>query len=149
MKLDLKNAFNTVKRDAMLTEVRNKTKQLYHYLRQCYLNPTYLAFGNKLILSRVGAHPMVTKLNTELNIWYLDDGAIGYLPEKVCDNLALIKSTAKELGLELNGEKCELFPNGSQLNNDTIQEFRNLPPGIRMVPESELELLGSPLAESG
>lgn len=55
LKLDVKNAFNNVERDIMLAEIKEKTPQLYHCLRQCYLKPTFLSFGNRIISSRLGA----------------------------------------------------------------------------------------------
>lgn len=137
----------------MLDEIKNKTPQIYHYLRQCYLKPTFLAFGDKFILSKVGAeqgdpagplifilaiHLLVSQLNTELNIWYLDDDTLGDSPQKVLSNLEFIKEKAKSLGLELNGGKCELyFCNGSDDNN-IVNEIEHLAPGIRIVKEDEL-----------
>lgn len=164
LKVDVRNAFNSVERDAMLTEIKNKIPQLYHYLRQCYLRPTFLSFGNKIISSRVGAQqgdpagplifslaiqPLILQLTTELNIWYLDDGTIGDSPDMVLTNLAIIKEKAKLLGLELNGEKCELFFCNGQVDQSIVKKFEALAPGIRVVYAEELEILGAPLLESG
>ncbi|CAH1384287.1 unnamed protein product, partial [Tenebrio molitor] len=51
------------------------------YLYQCYRNPSTLFFGDHLISSSVGAmifslaiQPIILSLDSELNIWYLDDG---------------------------------------------------------------------------
>jgi hypothetical protein len=56
LKLDFKNAFNSVERDCILKEVQCHTSLLYPYLYQCYRNPSTLFFGNHLISSSVGAH---------------------------------------------------------------------------------------------
>lgn len=34
LKVDVRNAFNSVERDIILAEIKNKTPQIYHYLRQ-------------------------------------------------------------------------------------------------------------------
>jgi hypothetical protein len=87
LKLDFKNAFNSVERDCILKEVQCHTPLLYPYLYQCYRNPATLFFGNHLISSSVGAQqgdpcgpmifsiaiqPIILSLDSELNIWYLD-----------------------------------------------------------------------------
>jgi hypothetical protein len=54
LKLDFKNAFNSVERDCILKEVQCHTPLLYPYLYQCYRNPSTLFFGNHLISSSVG-----------------------------------------------------------------------------------------------
>lgn len=148
----------------MLWEIKNKTPQIYHYLRQCYLKPTFLSFGGSVISSSVGAQqgdpagplifslaiqPLITQLNAELNIWYLDDGTLADAPQKVLSNLALIQEKANSLGLQLNSGKCELYFCGGSVDGDVVNQFENIAPGIRIVKDDELELLGSPLHESG
>jgi hypothetical protein len=56
LKLDFKNAFNSVERNCILKEVQCHTSLLYPYLYQCYRNPSTLFFGNHLISCSVGAH---------------------------------------------------------------------------------------------
>jgi hypothetical protein len=53
LKLDFKNAFNSVERDCFLKEVECHMPLLYLYLYQCYRNPSTLIFGNHLISSSV------------------------------------------------------------------------------------------------
>lgn len=164
LKVDVKNAFNSIERDVMLSEIKAKIPQLYHYLRQCYLQPSYLLFGDKIIWSKVGAqqgdpagplifslaiHPLVSQLTSELNIWYLDDGTLGDSPDFVLSNLAVIIEKARSLGLELNSEKCELFFCNGQVDVTVANDFELLAPGIRIVKENDLELLGAPLLDEG
>jgi hypothetical protein len=71
-------------------------------------------------------------------VWYLDDGTIGGTKEKILDDLHLINSEAKSIGLELNMQKCEIFGP----NVDTL----DIPfEGIRKLQTNELCLLGSAL----
>jgi hypothetical protein len=79
LKLDFKNAFNSVERDCILKEVQSHTPLLYPYLfYQCYRNPSTLFFGNHLISSSVGAQqgdpcgPMIFSLSIQPIILSLD-----------------------------------------------------------------------------
>ena len=54
IKVDVKNAFNSVSRDAMLKEIKEFIPEIYPYLYQCYRNPTNLFFGDKIVLSANG-----------------------------------------------------------------------------------------------
>lgn len=163
LKVDVKNAFNSVERDIMLAEIKDKIPQLYLYFSQCYLRPTFLVYGNKIILSRVGAqqgdpagplifslaiHPLVTLLQAELNVWYLDDGTLGDTPANVLVDLSTIKDRAKSIGLELNSTKCEIYFCSGTVDDNVMNQFELLAPGIRVVTDDELEILGSPILES-
>jgi hypothetical protein len=78
LKLDFKNAFNSVERDCILKEVQCHTPLLYPYLYQCYRNPSTLFFGDHFISSSVGAHqgdpcgPMIFSLAIQPIIFSLD-----------------------------------------------------------------------------
>lgn len=54
IKVDVKNAFNSVERDIMLAEIKDKIPQLYHYFSQCYLRPTQQCKMRNLFLQRLG-----------------------------------------------------------------------------------------------
>jgi hypothetical protein len=56
-------------------------------------------------------HPIVESITTELNVWYtyLDDATIADVPDIVFENFKRIIHTAKEVGLHINPNKCELF----------------------------------------
>lgn len=55
LKVDYKNAFNSIERDAMLTEIMKKAPKMYSYLWQCYSEPSNLYCGENMIRSEVGA----------------------------------------------------------------------------------------------
>lgn len=71
-------------------------------------------------------HLIISKLQSKLNIWYLDDGTLGDTPQKVLSSLAIIKENAKSRGLELNGEKCELYFCNGKFDSDIVTEFECL-----------------------
>ena len=54
-KIDFRNAFNTIERDIMLQEIKEKTPGIFPFLWQCYSANTHLFFGNDIISSQVGA----------------------------------------------------------------------------------------------
>jgi hypothetical protein len=115
--LDFKNAFNSVELDCILKEVQCHTPLLYHYLYQCYRNPSTLFFGNHLISSSVGAQqgdpcgpmifslaiqPIILFLDSQLKIWYLDDGILAVHPEVVLSDFKKMINLSRKTGLDEN-----------------------------------------------
>jgi hypothetical protein len=124
LELDFKNAFNSVERDCILKEVQCHTPLLYPYLYQCYRNPSTLFFGDHLISSSVGAQqgdscgpmifsltiqPIILSLDSQLNIWYLDDRTLADYPEVVLSDFKKVINLSRKIGLELNFNKWEIF----------------------------------------
>jgi hypothetical protein len=164
LKLDFKNAFNLVERDCILKEVQCHTPLLYPYLYQCYRNPSTLFFGNHLISSSVGAQqgdpcgpmifslaiqPIILSLDSQMNIWYLDDGTLADYPEVVLSDFKKVINLSQEIGLELNFNKCEIFCCSGDTDLKVIKEFQNLAPGIKICDRESLSLLGSPIFDQG
>ena len=98
LKIDFANAFNTVRRDNLLRVVQAELPILYHYLFSCYSKPSSLFFNGSLIQSAEGVQQgdplgplcfslaiqgLVSELASELNVWYLDDGALAGRPDQV------------------------------------------------------------------
>ena len=126
LQVDLKNAFNTLDRSSILWQVADQFPEL---LQSCYSQPSWLKFGNFIVLSACGVqqgdilapllfaltiHPIIVALKNQFpdlacNVWYLDDGSfIGdvYLLAQVFPHL--VSSMAK-VGLEVSVEKCEAW----------------------------------------
>jgi hypothetical protein len=164
LKIDFSNAFNSIERDSMLQQVKDKTPSLFPFLNQCYREPSHLFFGNYIIPSVVGCqqgdpcgpmafsltvHPIVESITTELNVWYLDDATIADVPDIVFENFKRIINTAKEVGLHINPNKCELFFCSDTVDEDVLRKFKSLTSEILVVNKNNLELLGSPIFEDG
>jgi hypothetical protein len=164
IKLDFKNAFNSVERDCILKEVQCHTPLLYTYLYQCYRNPSTLFFGDHLISSFVGAQqgdpcvpmifslaiqPIILSLDSQLNIWYLDDGPLADYPEEVLSDFKKVVNLSRKIGFELNFNKCEIFCCCEDTDLKVIKEFQNLAPGIKICDRGSLSLLGSPIFDQG
>ena len=92
LKLDFRNAFNSLRRDKMLLAVCEKAPQLFPLVHSAYSAPSSLFIQDKTILSAEGVQqgdplgPLLFSLTTmdlmeplrsELLIFYLDDGTLG------------------------------------------------------------------------
>ena len=54
LKLDFKNAFNTIRRDRMLEKVKEVIPEYHAYVSSTYLEPSILFCGDETILSNNG-----------------------------------------------------------------------------------------------
>ena len=82
---------------------------------------------------------MVKGLRSPLNIWYMDDGILGGTLADAMADLARVQDTARRLGLELNGQKCEFYV-ADVAARATMQEALDaVLPGVRPLgPTSSL-----------
>ena len=86
VKVDVRNAFNSVRRDVMLTNIRDRCPEIYRLSFQAYSSPTPLHIGDHTIYSRRGIQqgdplgPVAFSLAVDdcarsmkspLNVWYL------------------------------------------------------------------------------
>ncbi|GAU90416.1 hypothetical protein RvY_02833 [Ramazzottius varieornatus] len=92
LKLDFKNAFNTVFGDKMLLEVQKCVPQYFLFVYQMYGQPSNLFYGDQILSSARGVQQgdplgpllfcLVTRelskfLQSPFNCWYLDDATVG------------------------------------------------------------------------
>lgn len=163
LKVDVRNAFNSVDRGALLTQVKEKTPEIFNFVWQCYSTRSKLLFKNNLLFSSVGCqqgdplgpalfslaiHPIINSLNSKFNAWYLDDGTLGGKEDEVFEDLRVLTEKFAQLGLTLNFSKCELFFLDNCVQKDAIlSKFQTLAPDIKVVDQSSLVLLGSPIMD--
>ena len=79
-----------------------------------------------------------------MSLWYLDDGTLAGTPETV-------HVASSDLGLQINAKKCELYVVKSGTSEDSsvqIEEMKNIAPGIRILSDQDLTLLGAPILEA-
>ena len=162
LKLDFRNAFNTVRRDKMLLAVRTYLPKFYSFIWQMYRNPSKLFFGDFLLQSESGVQQgdplgpllfclvtreLTTSMQSPLNCWYLDDGTIGGTAELVESDLRTVMTIGEDIGLELNLSKCEAFVFGgdSISRAAATSDVKRFAKNIRFPKREELSLLGSPL----
>jgi len=123
-KLDFKNAFNSLSRNAMLEAVADYAPDIYHFCYSAYSSPSILSFGNHIVSSSEGPQqgdplgpllfsisiqPILEKLKCELVIGYLDDITIGGKVEHVATDIETTVMEATRMGLVLNASKCEII----------------------------------------
>jgi hypothetical protein len=78
--------------------------------------------------------PDPERLSSHLNVWYLDDGALGGSAENVLKDLETIMVEFEKLGLSLNYSKCELFLSShvsEERKIDILKKFEFISPDIR------------------
>ena len=162
LKLDFRNAFNEIRRDVILKQTKELLPNYYNYIHQCYSKDSTLFFGQENILSRCGVQqgdplgpllfsiaiqPIINQISCEFNVWYLDDGNIGGDPESVFKNLEMIIKKSNEVGLQLNFTKTEIIFLHMDQNkaNEALESFQELIPGVKILRDNELLLLGAPI----
>ena len=96
-----------------------------------------------LLLFCISIHNLVSKLHSELVVFYLDDGTIGGSFQDVLANLRLVELEASKLGLELNHSKSELICNQPSIRDAMLSEV----PSFRSVSCSNATLPGSPIGD--
>ena len=92
LKLDFKNAFNSLRRDKMWEAVHESAPEIYSFVHSAYGDPSSLFCGDTILLSKEGVqqgdplgpllfclmiHPMILQLRSEFRVFYLDDGSLG------------------------------------------------------------------------
>ena len=132
LKIDWKNAFNSIDRQLFLDAIYEHFPEIYNYIASMYGVKGRLKFGKHFIFSEEGTQqgdPMgpllfsialkllIDKLdskNLTLNKWYLDDGNIAGKVKFVANAYKTLVKEGKKMGLEMGDDKCELFyPSGS------------------------------------
>ena len=129
VKLDFRNAFNTLRRDVMLETTTKALPEAFAFINAAYSAPSTLFYGSDLLSSEEGVqqgdplgpllfcltlNPVITDCSSELRIAYLDDVSLGGDLSTLESDVQLIKARGLKLGLELNKSdhclnKCEII----------------------------------------
>ena len=137
-KLDVSNAFNSIECKTFIGEIATRYPSLYFLVNEAYSNPS--TAGKHCIPSSMGIQQgdplgpalfalavdkIAKNVSSELNIWYLDDATIGGQASSVFNNATKIINAFKEIGLQINSNKCELFILNltADLYADTVKQF--------------------------
>ena len=99
LKVDFKNAFNTLRRDVILSKVKDYAPLLFPMAWQSYSQSSYLYFnGTRILESREGVQqgdllgPYLFSLGTmelmkscssPMSVWYLDDATLAGQPDEI------------------------------------------------------------------
>ena len=129
LKVDLRNAFNNVSRQAVLDQCHSHFPELLPWVSWCYSHPTNLWHplgslsstsgvqqGDPLgsLLFSLVIHPVIIEIENaceslSFNKWYLDDGALAGSKTSIDQALSILNNQGPPLGLFPNFSKCELF----------------------------------------
>ncbi len=157
IKTDFRNAFNTVRRDAILEAINKHYPELLPFVTSTIGASTDLQFGGLLLKSDEGAQQgdplgplhfcivfkeLVDSLQSEFVLGYLDDLTVGGDVRTVINDFLYLEAAARQLGLELNRSKCEVI--GQTDETRTLFAAHGI-----ILKETSLEsaiLLGSPLS---
>ena len=133
-KLDFSNAFNSIGHDCMLEAISVELPSLYRFCQSAYAHTSKLKFGDFMIGSEEGAQhycltlqPVLESLECELVFSFLDDVNIGGDLKLLANDIQTSIARSKDLGLELNVDKCELVTN-HPVSQSIICDFSHVDP---------------------
>ena len=166
VKLDMKNAFNTIRRDHFLKTCFLRAPTLYQLAHHAYAAPSDLLFGSDIIQSKtgiqqgdplgpllfaLGVDEVARNVSTPLNIWYLDDANLGGSFDCVRKNIDFIIPGLSRIGLSINPDKSEIINIGCTSDEFelAIRCINGVLPGVHVNHPANLQILGSPILESG
>ena len=124
VKLDMMNAFNSVRRDHVLQTCLDRTPEIAKLSFLAYCKPSSVIASGHSITSSTGVQqgdpigPLLFALavdqissgvDSELNVWYLDDATIGGSPESVLSDVRRCITGLKRIGLIVNPKKTEII----------------------------------------
>jgi len=154
VKLDYRNAFNSLRRDCLLESALTAIPEAYSYIHASYSSSSHLFYNDQVIQSATGVqqgdplgpllfcmtlHPVLSQCDAEIRIGYLDDVTLGGSISLISQNVEYLKEASLNLGLVLNDNKCEIISNSiPQTLPSSVKDFL-------YVHSSDAVLLGSPL----
>ena len=133
LKIDMKNAFNLVSRQALLSECAKHFPELFPWVSWCYGQHPLLWHSLGCLTSESGVQqgdplgPLLFSLvlnilvkaisttcsNLLNHAWYMDDGVLAGPRATLCRAITLLQSEGPALGIHINMSKCEVFSSHS------------------------------------
>ena len=160
MKIDLRNAFNLVSRQALLDDCRAHFSEIFQWAAGCYGDHPLLLSAMGTLRSESGVqqgdplgpllfclvlHKVVTAIAADsicsqlsFHSWYMDDGVIAGPEQAALQALSIIKQLGPPLGLFINTSKCELF---------SKEGLRGFPDEMKISDALNFEILGVPIGD--
>ncbi|XP_029657117.1 uncharacterized protein LOC115231182 [Octopus sinensis] len=165
VKLDVSNAFNSIRRDHLLECCRELVPFAYPLVHLSYACSSILMFndipiysatgvqqGDPLgpVLFALGVNSIAHFVRSPVNIWYLDDATISGPPDAVFDDLRVILPSLSDIGLSINADKSKIVNIALNPSDFTasISTCRGILSDVRITDKSNLTILGAPMGPS-
>ena len=151
LKIDMRNAFNVVSWQSLLSECAKHFPELLPWVSWCYSQQPFLWHPLGRLRSKSGVQqsdplgplffPLVLNITAIakdsgcpllFHAWYLDDGALAGPRSSLCSVLKLIQELGPSLGLHINISKCEVF---------SCKGLSSFPPEMKQSSEPNLLVL--------
>ena len=157
IKLDFKNAFNSVHRDKILGVVLDLAPRIFQFVHSAYSMPSSLFWGDRILHSIEGVqqgdplgplpfclaiHRIQVRLSSELKLLYFDDVTLGGTLEQIERDLRVIEES-QDLGLVLNQPKSEVICSDPSSRAPLL----SLIPNAKPVAPSAATILGSSVGD--
>ncbi|KAL5479415.1 hypothetical protein EMCRGX_G022935 [Ephydatia muelleri] len=153
LKMDMRNAFNLISRQALLSECYLFFPELLPWASWCYGSQPYLWLPLGHLTSESGVqqgdplgplffslvlHKVIAAIDADddclrliLQAWYLDDGVLAGPKHAVLRALSIIEDLGLSLGIFINLSKCDLFSHSDVMKASHVQ----------------LDILGTPIGD--
>ena len=160
VKLDMKNAFNTVRRDYFLEVCSSRAQSILHIASTAYTTSSHLVIGNEIILFETGVQQgdplgpvqfalavdeIARSVRSPIKIWYLDDATIGGQVESVCEDLRRINPMLSDIGHEVNPSMSEVSNVSFDNSQSVLLAIESALPGVTVTQREDLSILGAPI----
>jgi hypothetical protein len=164
LKVDLRNAFNSIDRANVLREAALRAPSTFNFLRFAYGAAAPLYVGSSVIPSATGTHqgcplgpvgfalgiqPILERIARTGGLvwssWYLDDGVLIGPTSQVAQALRLLRPAFQAAGLEVNLSKCEAWGPDARALTEQFPEIHFEP----WEPDTGTVILGSPVDYPG
>src|SRR5437867_2791269 len=157
-KIDFSNAFNSLRRDALLKASLSAIPEWFSYLHSAYAGTSHLFWSSSILDSTEGVqqgdpvgpllfclavHNLLSPCCCDFKVGYLDDFTLGDDPLTMTTEVVHLEARALELCLTFNINKCEVI--SSSTSSGLMQPLKS----FRQVDVDHGVLLGSPLSSSG
>ena len=157
VKLDFRNAFNSLDRSHMVSVMASYFPRLVPFITSAYQHPSKLLFGDFVITSEccvqqgdplgplifcMAIHHIMRQLHSDYKVAYLDDITIAGDSESSAADINTVEREACAVGLHLNRQKCEIL----SYNKHSAEQFRRNMPEMKRMCESQFQLLGSSIS---
>ena len=136
IKLVYKDAFNSIFHSGIIAAVEKYVPELLSLVNSLLSIQSFYFYDDKIVRSKdslperdplapllfcLATHRITTDLKCDLNVFYLGIGILGGQIQDVLTDLESIKKRAKELGLELDYEKCKITCHNPVTLKKTVQ----------------------------